>query len=257
MSDCLFRPARTLPRFFLLTEASQFRCLIRNFSRANSLTILSLSTDRSALSPYFDCTRQSSSPYLLSILLLFRSCPGCLSGVIQPDILASHRKWPDNGIVHLPAQSGLTNLQGVDLSMSDQQGSKSTVSPGKVPSKPVLKLSAFLPYRLNHLAETVSRSFSRIYADTYGIGIPEWRVLATLGEYKAMTARDISQGNLHAQDQGQPGCRRPGKARPYLCATRTGTISGNRPCASLTRAMPCTKRLSLKLSPTARAWKTR
>ena len=77
--------------------------------------------------------------------------------------------------------------------MSDQQGSKSTVSPGKVPSKPVLKLSAFLPYRLNHLAETVSRSFSRIYADTYGIGIPEWRVLATLGEYKAMTARDISQ----------------------------------------------------------------
>lgn len=77
--------------------------------------------------------------------------------------------------------------------MCDQQGSKSAASPGKVPSKPVLKLGAFLPYRLNHLAETVSRSFSRIYADTYGIGIAEWRVLATLGECKAMTARDISQ----------------------------------------------------------------
>ncbi|GAB2187496.1 MarR family winged helix-turn-helix transcriptional regulator [Roseibium sp. LAB1] len=77
--------------------------------------------------------------------------------------------------------------------MSDQQVSKSAVSPKSVASKPVLKLSSFLPYRLNHLAETVSRSFSRIYADTYGIGIPEWRVLATLGEFKAMTARDISQ----------------------------------------------------------------
>ena len=58
-------------------------------------------------------------------------------------------------------------------------------------SRPVLKLSRFLPYQLNHLAETVSRSFSKIYADKYGIGIPEWRVIATLGEREFMTARDI------------------------------------------------------------------
>ncbi len=58
---------------------------------------------------------------------------------------------------------------------------------------PVLQLSRFLPYQLNHLAEAVSHSFSKIYADQYGIGIPEWRVLATLGEYRAMTARDIGQ----------------------------------------------------------------
>ncbi|TYC66874.1 MarR family transcriptional regulator [Stappia sp. BW2] len=77
--------------------------------------------------------------------------------------------------------------------MCDQQRPKSAAPSGKEPAKPVLKLGAFLPYRLNHLAETVSRSLSRIYADTYGIGIPEWRVLATLGEHKAMTARDISQ----------------------------------------------------------------
>ncbi len=59
--------------------------------------------------------------------------------------------------------------------------------------RPVLRLSRFLPYQLNHIAETVSRSFSRIYADKYGIGIPEWRVLATLGEYRTLTARDISR----------------------------------------------------------------
>lgn len=57
----------------------------------------------------------------------------------------------------------------------------------------VLKLSRFLPYQLNHLAEAVSRSFSKIYADQYGIGIPEWRVMATLGEYQSMTARDIGK----------------------------------------------------------------
>jgi len=59
--------------------------------------------------------------------------------------------------------------------------------------RPVLKLESFLPYQLNNLAETVSRSFSKIYAGKYGIGIPEWRVIATLGEYRSMTARDISQ----------------------------------------------------------------
>ncbi|WP_420410939.1 MarR family winged helix-turn-helix transcriptional regulator [Roseibium sp.] len=58
---------------------------------------------------------------------------------------------------------------------------------------PVLKLNRFLPYRLNNLAEAVSRSFSKIYADEFGIGIPEWRVVATLGEHAAMTARDIGQ----------------------------------------------------------------
>eukprot|EP00903_Cladosiphon_okamuranus_P001415 g1413.t1 len=66
--------------------------------------------------------------------------------------------------------------------------------PGESPvSQPVLQLRHFLPYRLNHLAETVSRSFSKIYADKYGIGIPEWRVLAMLGEHREMTARDVSQ----------------------------------------------------------------
>lgn len=77
--------------------------------------------------------------------------------------------------------------------MSEHRGSKTDRDPPGAAHKTVLKLSDFLPYRLNHLAETVSRSFSKIYAETYGIGIPEWRVLAMLGERKVMTARDVSQ----------------------------------------------------------------
>ncbi len=68
-----------------------------------------------------------------------------------------------------------------------------TRSPKTTADKTVLQLNRFLPYRLNHLAENVSRSFSKIYADEFGIGIPEWRVVATLGEHTAMTARDIGK----------------------------------------------------------------
>jgi len=54
-----------------------------------------------------------------------------------------------------------------------------------------LDLTAFLPYRLNVLAASVSLSLSKVYAERFGIGVPEWRVLATLGQRGEMTARDI------------------------------------------------------------------
>lgn len=54
-----------------------------------------------------------------------------------------------------------------------------------------LDLDRFLPYRLDILAEGVSRALSRIYKDKYGLGVPEWRVLAHLGQYAPITARDI------------------------------------------------------------------
>jgi DNA-binding MarR family transcriptional regulator len=56
-----------------------------------------------------------------------------------------------------------------------------------------LKLDEFLPYRLNVCAALVSQALSSIYADRYTIGVPEWRVLVTLGEYGMMTAKAIGQ----------------------------------------------------------------
>jgi DNA-binding MarR family transcriptional regulator len=58
-------------------------------------------------------------------------------------------------------------------------------------AQPLLELEHFLPYRLNVVAESVSRSLSRLYAERYGIGIPEWRVIATLGQYDRMTAKEV------------------------------------------------------------------
>src|SRR5471032_2022904 len=56
-----------------------------------------------------------------------------------------------------------------------------------------LKLEYFLPYRLNVVASIVSQALSRIYAERYGIGVPEWRVLVTLGQFGMMTGKAIGE----------------------------------------------------------------
>jgi DNA-binding MarR family transcriptional regulator len=54
-----------------------------------------------------------------------------------------------------------------------------------------LKLEEFLPYQLNVVASLVSQALSRVYAQRYNIGVPEWRVLVTLGQFGVMTGKAI------------------------------------------------------------------
>jgi DNA-binding MarR family transcriptional regulator len=61
-----------------------------------------------------------------------------------------------------------------------------------------LKLEEFLPYRLNVVASLVSQALSRIYAERYSIGVPEWRVLVTLGQFGMMTGKAIgAHSHMH------------------------------------------------------------
>jgi DNA-binding MarR family transcriptional regulator len=60
-------------------------------------------------------------------------------------------------------------------------------------AKAQLDLFRFMPFRLNRLAAEVSAALSVEYRERYGLDIPEWRVLATLGFREgACTAQYIS-----------------------------------------------------------------
>ena len=54
-----------------------------------------------------------------------------------------------------------------------------------------LKLEMFLPYQLNVVSSLTSQALSRVYARRHKIGVPEWRVLVTLGQYGVMTGKAI------------------------------------------------------------------
>jgi len=66
------------------------------------------------------------------------------------------------------------------------------------PDRAALRLEEFLPYRMNVCASLVSQALSRIYAERYKIGVPEWRVLVTLGQFGMMTAKAIgAHSHMH------------------------------------------------------------
>lgn len=55
-----------------------------------------------------------------------------------------------------------------------------------------LQLRQFLPYRLNDLAERVSRGLAQSYSRDFDLTVAEWRVLATLAEHGAGQARQLA-----------------------------------------------------------------
>ena len=59
-------------------------------------------------------------------------------------------------------------------------------------------LETFLPFRIHQASEAVSQSFRAVYRAEYNMTRSQWRVLAHLGQYGAMTATEISESaGLH------------------------------------------------------------
>ena len=97
-----------------------------------------------------------------------------------------------------------------------------------------LALDAFVPYRLSVLTNQVSGAIARHYADRFGLTIPEWRVMAVLGDTPGLSARDVAVRT--AMDKVQVS-----RAVSSLMAARHVQRSydaedGRVSCLSLTRA---------------------
>ncbi|WP_407123284.1 MarR family winged helix-turn-helix transcriptional regulator [Bradyrhizobium sp. STM 3561] len=56
-----------------------------------------------------------------------------------------------------------------------------------------LVLEEFIPYRLNRLGTAVSERLKGVYSKKFGLTIPQWRVLATLGQFERLTATEIGR----------------------------------------------------------------
>lgn len=62
-----------------------------------------------------------------------------------------------------------------------------------MPDRNLLDLEHFLPYRLSVLSNRISQDIARLYADRFGLGITEWRVLAVLGRYPGLSASQLAE----------------------------------------------------------------
>jgi DNA-binding MarR family transcriptional regulator len=61
-----------------------------------------------------------------------------------------------------------------------------------MPHKARLDLDRFMPYRLSVLTNRVSSAIARHYSERFGLSIPEWRVIAVLGQAPGLSARDVA-----------------------------------------------------------------
>ena len=59
-------------------------------------------------------------------------------------------------------------------------------------ARATLHLPSFIPFRLNRLGGAGSNYLSAIYREHFGLDVPEWRVLVTVGPERGCTAQYIA-----------------------------------------------------------------
>jgi DNA-binding MarR family transcriptional regulator len=63
---------------------------------------------------------------------------------------------------------------------------------GSVANAP-LDLERFLPIRISVLGNRLTRAVARVYAQRFHMTAPEWRTMAVLGRYGAMTSNGVAE----------------------------------------------------------------
>lgn len=61
-----------------------------------------------------------------------------------------------------------------------------------VGEQPEFRLDDFLPYQLSVTSNRVARMFARHFAEEFGLTIPEWRVVAVVGRFEAISPSRVS-----------------------------------------------------------------
>ena len=56
-----------------------------------------------------------------------------------------------------------------------------------------LRLEEFLPYRLSLASNTISGGIATLYAERFNLTIPEWRIMAILGRFHGLSAREVAE----------------------------------------------------------------
>lgn len=59
-----------------------------------------------------------------------------------------------------------------------------------------LILEDFLPYKLAILSHTVSSLVARVYDKSFGLTIPEWRVIAIVGRFQGLSAVEVAERTM-------------------------------------------------------------
>jgi DNA-binding MarR family transcriptional regulator len=66
------------------------------------------------------------------------------------------------------------------------------------PAEVLHRLNDFLPYKIGILASSLNSAFEEMLMAKHSIGLTDWRVMATIGEFGSMTAKDVCErGRMH------------------------------------------------------------
>ncbi len=61
------------------------------------------------------------------------------------------------------------------------------------PAHAELDLEHFLPYRLSVLSNRISSAIAREYSERLSLSVTEWRVMAVIGRYPGLSAREVAE----------------------------------------------------------------
>lgn len=81
---------------------------------------------------------------------------------------------------------------------------------------PKSRLAAFMPYRMAITSSAVSGYISDEYHDRFGLKLPEWRIMAVLGDTGTATQRDLVRATLMDKVAVNRACKLL-EARGLLC----------------------------------------